>query len=253
MSIKVKTLGVQPYDVTWQAMRDFTDQRQEDTADELWIVEHPAVFTQGLNGKPEHLLTSNQSHFQDDPVDDLPNKSNHDPAQPVSHLVLHKQTSIPIVQTDRGGQITYHGPGQLIIYVLLDLKRAKLGVRALVTLIEEAIIEYLADFDIPAFSRADAPGVYVKPPQSSLETPPSKIASLGLKIRKQRSYHGLALNIDMDLTPFKHINPCGLQGMSMTQLADFIPQNKRPGLVESGQRLCEILKTRLARHPLLKP
>jgi lipoyl(octanoyl) transferase len=205
----IKQLGLQPYEPTWQAMRDFTEQRDDDTADELWIVEHPAVFTQGLNGSPEHLL------------------------QPVQN--------IPIVQTDRGGQITYHGPGQLVIYVLFDLKRAKLGVRALVTLIEESIIEYLQQLGITANARPDAPGVYVNQ---------QKIASLGLKIRKQKSYHGLALNVDMDLTPFKSINPCGLNGMQMTQLVDLVTEAGEQSLQQAGQSLSQILKTRLTVFPV---
>lgn len=200
----IKQLGQQPYQATWQAMQDFTNQRDENTADELWIVEHPAVFTQGLNGKAEHLL----------------------------QLAPH----IPLVQTDRGGQVTYHGPGQLVIYVLIDLKRNQLGVRKLVTLIEEAIIELLKNFDIEAIARADAPGVYVNN---------NKIASLGLKIRKQKSYHGLALNVDMDLTPFQMINPCGLQGMQMTQLSEQLTDQACPDLETLGQQLAEILQSKI--------
>nr|WP_232023375.1 lipoyl(octanoyl) transferase LipB [Thiomicrorhabdus aquaedulcis] len=145
MSIVIKSLGLQPYQACWQAMRDFTDARQPNQADELWIVQHPAVFTQGLNGQTEHIL------------------------QHAPH--------IPIIQTDRGGQVTYHAPGQLIVYVLVDLKRAHLGVRALVTHLEQSIIELLAQFNIAATARFDAPGVYVNG---------QKIASLGLKIRKQK-------------------------------------------------------------------
>lgn len=200
----IKQLGHQPYQTTWQAMQDFTNQRDEDTADELWIVEHPPVFTQGLNGKAEHLLQL------------APN--------------------IPLVQTDRGGQVTYHGPGQLVIYVLVDLKRNQLGVRALVTLIEEAIIDLLSHFDIEAIARADAPGVYVNG---------NKIASLGLKIRKQKSYHGLALNVDMDLSPFQMINPCGLQGMQMTQLNELLTDQACPDLETLGQQLAEILQSKI--------
>lgn len=207
--MQIKQLGLQPYESTWQAMRDFTEQRQDGTPDELWIVEHPAVLTQGLNGKAEHLLQT-----------------------------LH---DIPLVQTDRGGQITYHGPGQLVIYVLFDLKRAQLGVRALVTLIEESIIEYLHQLGIKANARAEAPGVYVDH---------KKIASLGLKIRKQRSYHGLALNVDMDLSPFKLINPCGLNGMKMTQLSDLLPVSNTQSLQQSGKTLSKILKNRLTAFPL---
>lgn len=201
MSIVIKHLGLQPYLETWQAMQDFTNQRQTDSPDELWLVEHPPVFTQGLNGKAEHIL---------------------------------QNSDIPIVQTDRGGQITYHAPGQAIIYVLVDLKRAKLGVRALVSELENSIIEYLAELGIEAVARKEAPGVYVND---------QKIASLGLKIRKQRSYHGLALNVDMDLNPFKMVNPCGLQGMQMTQLADLT--NTTIKTSEVAEQLAQILKKRL--------
>jgi len=203
MTILIKQLGLQPYEQTWQAMQAFTDARNESTADELWIVEHPAVFTQGLNGKAEHIL---------------------------------QKSDIPIVQTDRGGQVTYHAPGQLIVYVLIDLKRAKLGVRALVSKIENSIIEYLASFDIQSLARADAPGVYVNG---------QKIASLGLKIRKQKSYHGLALNVNMDLTPFQLVNPCGLQGMKMTQLANLLSPTNTPNIQEAGLQLCDILSTHI--------
>ena len=187
-------------------MQTFTDERQPETPDELWIVEHPAVFTQGLNGKAEHILQNSE---------------------------------IPIIQTDRGGQITYHAPGQLIIYVLIDLKRTKLGVRALVTLLEDSIIEYLATFNIQSQARSDAPGVYVDG---------KKIASLGLKIRKQKSYHGLALNIDMDLTPFQFVNPCGLQGMQMTQIAQILTSKKTPTTEQAGLVISKILNRKIQHH-----
>lgn len=190
---------MQPYEQTWQAMQSFTQHRNEQTADEIWLVEHPPVYTQGLNGKPEHLLKFN------------PN--------------------IPIIQTDRGGQITYHGPGQLIAYVLVDLKRRKLGVRALVSILENSLIELLAQYHITANACKDAPGVYVNG---------KKIASLGLKIRKQRSYHGLALNVDMDTTPFQAINPCGLHGMQMVQLRELV-QAPLPDLSIIAQRMANIL------------
>jgi len=205
--IIIKNLGLQDYQNTWQAMQQFTLQRDETTADELWILQHPAVYTQGLNGKPEHLLCP-------------------DP-------------QIPIVQTDRGGQITYHGPGQLILYVLVDLKRRKLGVRALVTLIENSIIELLKQWQIQAEARADAPGVYVDG---------KKIASLGLKIRKQRSYHGLALNVDMQLEPFTAINPCGLLGMQMAQLKSLLAKHSCPSLDDIGQNLAQILQSQLEQN-----
>lgn len=185
MPLQVKYLGLQPYESTWEAMQRFTNERSEHTPDELWVVEHPPVFTQGLNGQAKHLQA------------------------------FALQQNIPIVQTDRGGQVTYHGPGQIIIYTLLDLKRAKLGVRDLVHRMENAIIEFLNSLGISAEARPDAPGVYVDG---------KKIASLGLKIRKQKSYHGLALNFDMDLTPFSWITPCGLEGIQMTQVTRFIEQ-----------------------------
>ena len=187
MTLLVKHLGLRPYLDTWQAMRDFTDDRDDQTADELWIVQHPPVFTQGLNGKAEHLL--------------------------------NLKDNIPLVETDRGGQVTYHGPGQVVIYLLIDLKRAKLGVRDLVHRMEQAIIQTLAQYHIEGVARADAPGVYVDE---------KKIASLGLKVRKHRSYHGLALNVDMDLSPFTWVNPCGLKGMQMTQVTDWAPQVQLP-------------------------
>ncbi|AIR02359.1 lipoyl(octanoyl) transferase LipB [Pluralibacter gergoviae] len=175
-TIIVRQLGVQPYEPVSQAMHEFTDQRDENTPDELWLVEHPPVFTQGQAGKAEHLLM---------PGD------------------------IPVVQSDRGGQVTYHGPGQQVMYVLLNLKRRRLGVRELVTLLEQTVVDTLGEYGIDAHPRADAPGVYVGE---------KKICSLGLRIRKGCSFHGLALNIDMDLTPFLRINPCGYAGMEMTQM-----------------------------------
>ena len=163
-------------------MHHFTDQRDDQSRDEIWLVEHPPVFTQGQAGKAEHLLM---------PGD------------------------IPVVQSDRGGQVTYHGPGQQVMYVLIDVKRRKLGVRQLVTILEETVIATLAEFGVSARARADAPGVYVGE---------EKICSLGLRIRKGCSFHGLALNVAMDLSPFLRINPCGYAGMSMTQLKNFQPE-----------------------------
>ena len=173
-----RDLGLLPYEPVLAAMRRFTDQRTAETGDEVWLVEHPAVFTQGQAGKAEHLLVPGE---------------------------------IPVVQTDRGGQVTYHGPGQLVAYLLLDVRRLGIGVRELVTRIEHSLIELLASFDVHAAARPDAPGVYVDG---------AKIASLGLRIRNGRSFHGLALNVDMDLAPFRRINPCGYAGLAMTQLRD---------------------------------
>jgi lipoyl(octanoyl) transferase len=175
----LRRLGQCEYRSVFDAMRAFTDSRDAATPDELWWVEHPPVFTQGLAGKPEHLLA---------PGD------------------------IPIIQVDRGGQVTYHGPGQLVVYCLLDVRRLGLSVRALVTMLEQSVIELLAARDVVAQARPDAPGVYVAG---------AKVASLGLRIRQGRSYHGLSLNVDMDLEPFSRINPCGYSGLRVTQLHDF--------------------------------
>ena len=176
--IIIRDLGLQDYDVTWQAMQRFTQARNIDAKDELWIVEHPPVYTLGLNGKREHLLTIG---------------------------------TIPIINSDRGGQVTYHGPGQVIIYILLDIKRLSLGIRQLVTILEQAMISVLAQYGISAVSRPDAPGVYVND---------KKIGSIGLRIKKNCSYHGLSLNNDMDLRPFDHINTCGYSGLKVTQLSE---------------------------------
>ena len=193
--ILVRHLGLQPYEPVSQAMHDFTDRRDDTTPDEIWLVEHLPVFTQGQAGKAEHLLMTGD---------------------------------IPVIQSDRGGQVTYHGPGQQVMYVLLNVKRRKLGVRELVTLLEQTVVNTLAEYDIDAHPRADAPGVYVGE---------MKICSLGLRIRKGCSFHGLALNINMDLAPFQRINPCGYAGMEMTQMRQWVdtatPDNIRPVLLKN--------------------
>jgi lipoate-protein ligase B len=193
--ILVRHLGLQPYEPVSQAMHDFTDSRDDATPDEIWLVEHLPVFTQGQAGKAEHLLMTGD---------------------------------IPVIQSDRGGQVTYHGPGQQVMYVMLNLKRRKLGVRELVTLLENTVVNTLAEYGIEAHPRADAPGVYVGE---------SKICSLGLRIRKGCSFHGLALNINMDLAPFQRINPCGYAGMEMTQMRQWVeeatPDNIRPVLLNN--------------------
>lgn len=171
-------MGLVEYEPTWQAMKDFTAQRSADTRDEIWLVQHPPVYTQGQAGKPEHLLRTND---------------------------------IPVVKIDRGGQITYHGPGQIIAYLLLDLRRWKLNVRELVRLMEQAVIDLLATYGVAAQGREDAPGVYVDD---------AKIAALGLKIKHGCCYHGIALNVDMNLSPFANINPCGYSGLRVTQARD---------------------------------
>ncbi|EPE2687027.1 MULTISPECIES: lipoyl(octanoyl) transferase LipB [Vibrio] len=175
----VKRLGRQDYEPVWKAMHEFTDQRTEETRDEVWLVEHNPVFTQGQAGKAEHLINIGD---------------------------------IPVVQSDRGGQVTYHGPGQLVAYFLINLRRKKLGVRDLVTIIENLVINTLKAYNIDSAARPDAPGVYVAG---------KKICSLGLRIRKGCSFHGLALNVNMDLTPFLRINPCGYEGMEMVQVSQF--------------------------------
>ena len=170
----VSELGLQPYTDVWQRMKQFTHDRTESTEDELWLLEHPAVFTLGQAGKPEHILDAGD---------------------------------IPVVQSDRGGQVTYHGPGQLVGYLLFDIRRMGLGVRDLVTGIEQSLIAWLHSQDIDAVARKDAPGVYVSG---------KKVAALGLRVRKGRSYHGFSLNVDVDLSAFERINPCGYAGLQVT-------------------------------------
>lgn len=193
--LEVTDLGLQPYEQVWAAMTEFTNTRTSETIDQLWLVQHPPVFTQGQAGKAEHLLV---------PGD------------------------IPVVQSDRGGQVTYHGPGQLVAYPLLDLRRLKMGVRDLVTAIEQTIVATLAHYQIEAFPKPDAPGVYV-----STEGRVDKIASLGLRVRRGCSFHGLALNVAMDLSPFLRINPCGYQGLAMTQMQNLLP---KPISIENVQQ-----------------
>jgi len=178
--LKVRELGCRPYLESWAAMRAFTDGRHADTPDELWLLEHPPVYTQGLAGKPEHVLDAGD---------------------------------IPVIQTDRGGQITYHGPGQLVAYPLLDLDRVGLGIRTLVATLESVIIELLAELGIFGHRKAGAPGVFVEG---------AKIASIGMKVRRGCTFHGLAFNIATDLAPFARINPCGFAGQPMTRLADLV-------------------------------
>ena len=178
MPITIRNLGTQPYQSIWQDMQRYTENRGIEAADEIWITEHPPVYTLGLNGKREHLLATGD---------------------------------IPVINSDRGGQVTYHGPGQLIIYTLLDIKRLNLSIRSLVTTLEQAMISALAQYGIIAVAKTDAPGVYVND---------KKIGSIGLRIKKNCSYHGLSINNHMDLRPFDHINTCGYSGLEVTQLAN---------------------------------
>ena len=201
----VRRLGLRDYLPTWEAMRAFTDARTPGTPSELWIVEHPAVFTQGQAGKAEHLLAPGE---------------------------------IPVVQTDRGGQVTYHGPGQLVIYLLVSLRDAGVGIRGLVSIIEQAIIDLLGARGIEAQARPDAPGVYVYG---------RKIASLGLRVRRGFTYHGLALNVSNDLEPFRRINPCGHAGLEVTSTQQLAVDDDTDVLAqELSQRLADALGLRIS-------
>ena len=205
MDLGVRFLGKDlDYQLVWQAMKDFTDTRTANTPDEIWLLEHPPVFTQGQAGKPEHLL------FTGD---------------------------IPVVQADRGGQVTYHGPGQLVAYIMADIKRLNIGPRELVSKIEQSLIDLLDEYQVTAYPKKDAPGVYVNE---------SKIASLGLRIRKGLSFHGLSLNIDMNLEPFERINPCGYAGMKMTQLADLVAGDQSQLI--TIETISQKLVTQLKKH-----
>ncbi len=179
ITLNIRYLGRNDYEPIWQRMKDYTENRDETSADEIWLLEHPPIFTQGQNGKPEHILDTGD---------------------------------IPVLQVDRGGQVTYHGPGQLIVYFLLDIRRLQLPIRQFVNAIEESVIRLAADYGILAARRDKAPGVYVSD---------AKMASLGLRVKKGCSYHGLSFNMDMDLSPFKRINPCGLAHIKMTQWRDW--------------------------------
>jgi lipoyl(octanoyl) transferase len=201
----IRSLGRVDYQSAWEQMRAFTDSRTPETEDELWLCEHAPVFTQGVAGKPEHLLF---------------NPSN-----------------IPVIKTDRGGQITYHGPGQAMVYVLLNLKRAGYGVRELVVRIENAVIASLAANGVEAYGKRDAPGVYVK-----FERQEAKIAALGLKVRNGHTYHGLAFNVNMDLTPFSAINPCGYEGLRVTHLHEL---GVNLSLEAAGMSIAEELRRQL--------
>lgn len=199
--LMVRNLGLVEYLPTLEAMRTLTAERQAGTPDEVWLLQHPPVFTQGQAGKAEHVLAAGD---------------------------------IPVIQVERGGQVTYHGPGQLVCYLMLDLRRLGLGVRELVTVMEQSLVELLAGYGVQAAPRADAPGVYVAG---------AKIASLGLRVRRGCSFHGLALNVDMDMEPFGRINPCGYSGLQMTQLSAQVSGSVDIGDV--AKRLEQILRQRL--------
>lgn len=202
-SLILRRLGRVDYEPTWRAMQDFTDKRDASTPDELWLCEHPPVFTLGLAGKPEHLL---------------------------------RDIGVPVVKIDRGGQITYHGPGQIVCYLLLDLKRRGITVKDLVHRMEQAVIDLLAGDGIAAARLEGAPGVYVRG---------AKIAALGLKVKHGCSYHGLALNVAMDLAPFSAINPCGYAGMAVTQLSALLPHTPDADVEKVGAKLVDQLREKL--------
>ncbi len=200
MKLLVRTFGRRNYAETWQAMKTFTAERGRSSSDQLWLLEHQPVYTLGVSGRREHVLNPG---------------------------------AVPVVQSDRGGQVTYHGPGQLIAYVLLDLRRAGIGIKSLVNGLEQSVIELLADYSIAGQRRNGAPGVYVQD---------AKIAALGLRVRRGCSYHGLAINVDMDLTPFDGINPCGYPGLQVTQMHDLC---QRADLASVAGSLAQIIERQL--------
>ena len=201
--IKIKEKGLQDYNSTWQEMVSFTEKRNNQTKDELWTLEHRSVFTQGLSGKPEHLL---------------------------------KETEIEVIKSDRGGQITYHGPGQLIVYCLIDIKRLGIGVKQMVSIIEKSIIDLLSDYSISSHKIPGAPGVYVDG---------SKIAALGLKVKRGKTYHGLSLNVDMNLSPYSLINPCGYKDLKITQMSNLT--DNKPDLDKIKKQLTKNLTKYVSR------
>jgi lipoyl(octanoyl) transferase len=197
----VRALGVTDYETTWRAMQRFTDARGVDADDEIWLTEHPPIYTLGLAGRREHVLRDN---------------------------------GIPIAKVDRGGQVTYHGPGQLVAYTLVDLRRSRLAIREMVRRLESAVIEWLSTFGIGAYGKVDAPGVYVDG---------AKIAALGLRVRRHSTYHGLAVNVAMNLAPFSDIDPCGYPGLAVTQLADF---GVTRTVAQAGEELTPFLRAQLS-------
>ncbi len=205
-TVIIKQLGITDYQDVFSAMQVFTKERDKETLDELWITQHNPVFTQGQAGKAEHILSA---------------------------------TNIPIIQSDRGGQVTYHGLGQIVLYFLIDIRRRKIAVRQMVTLMENIVIDLLSELGIVAFAKADAPGVYITDINNE-----KKIASLGLRIKNGCCYHGLSLNVDMDLTPFNLINPCGYQGLQMTQLSEILPKSQL-NFNDIEKRLINISKSHL--------
>jgi lipoyl(octanoyl) transferase len=207
--IAIRRLGRTGYEPTWRAMQAFTDARDADTPDAIWLTEHPPIYTLGLAGRSAHLLREN---------------------------------GIPALKVDRGGQVTYHGPGQLVAYLLFDLRRARWGVRAFVRAIEAGVIQWLDSYSISAYGKTDAPGVYLRRDGGE-----AKIAALGLKVRNGCTYHGLAVNVAMDLAPFADIDPCGFPGLAVSQLADAAPAGGECTVERAGDELAPILAAHLAR------
>jgi lipoyl(octanoyl) transferase len=203
-SARIRALGRTPYEPTWRAMQAFTGARSPDTVDEIWLTEHPPIYTLGLAGRREHV---------------------------------HHAGAIPVLHVDRGGQVTYHGPGQLVCYLLLDLRRRRIGVRVVVRSIEAAVIEWLDRLGIAAYGKESAPGVYVRGPAGE-----AKIAALGLRVKNGCTYHGVSVNVDMDLAPFRGIDPCGYAGLAVTQVADFGPA---PAVDAAGASLAPLLAQHL--------
>ncbi len=207
--LRIKHLGLVDYQETWDAMKRFTLERSADSVDELWLLEHHPVFSQGQAGKAEHVIG---------------------------------ETDIPIIKSDRGGQVTYHGPGQLVVYILLDLKRLSMGVRELVTHIETTVVDVLASYGVEAAARADAPGVYVGA---------KKIASLGLRVRRGCSFHGVAINLSADLSPFKLINPCGYAGMEMVNLSSLVRPQADISINEVSRHFYSVFGQKVGLEPQL--
>ena len=208
LPLRIRQYGLVEYGKIFDEMRHFTDTRDADSIDEIWTLQHYPVYTLGKNSKPEHLL---------------------------------KKTAVPVVQVDRGGQVTYHGPGQIVIYLLLDLQRRNLGIKALVSHIEQVVIDLLADYQLQAIRQAGAPGVYVGE---------AKIAALGIRVRKGRCYHGLSFNVAMDLSPFQDINPCGYAGLRVVNLADLLSDQQAPTLQTVNSQLINHLCRILGYNPL---
>ena len=229
----LRRLGRTEYTTTWRAMQAFTASRDAATPDEIWLTEHPPVYTVGLAGRPEHFPRDNgernRSPHDDDPRNARPRDAD-----------FHRISAIPLIRSDRGGQITYHGPGQIVAYTLVDLRRLGIGVREYVRRLESGIISLLAEHGVESYGKVDAPGVYVRSDRADDIGGEAKIGALGLKVRNGCTYHGVALNVDMDLSPFAAIDPCGYAGLKVTQTRDM-------GIDDDAITLADALGKRLQR------